>query len=1339
MDTQPGNDSFDQPPGSPATSGTKPAGRRWLRRLLYGLVALFVLAGLVLVLAGTGPVLRFAAPTINRTVGAAIDGRFETEGIRGSLWTGLSLDHLALEMEATGLEVEIRRLELLWSPRALLGGTIQIDRLAAASLAVVLPHSGTAAQDQKEPPGDSGPLDLPLALRLGQLALPDIRLTDPASGSVFTYALEASAAAAQDLTTDFSLALTPLAGSGDRLRARLAFKADSRELEAEVDGRIGRAGMVMTLAGVRPEEAADITVSLQGEGPADTWQGDLALAAADMAELSGQIGIELGDKEISFSYAGAVTTLGKLAEQVPAPLRGAFGVDLAGRFDTAAKRLALTRFDLARPDLLAVSVKADVDLAASRIGASLEAEIADLSVVTALTGLELSGAGHVAVTDVDWSAAGGGQADIAITGRGLAFGNADLDRLVGPEPAIAARLKMSPQLDMGITIDRLDLATVTGTATIDVMEDFKEMKVAAEVAVQPGALPPAAGVTLPADARLKVALEGPVTAPAGTIRLTAAALETAGRRFDNIELASTLTWSEKQVLALQNRLEVLVLDNPYRLDVDAVLPPEGVQLAMTLNGEGLDLAGRFELPGNDLPVRGAVKLARLDAGLLGDLGVPLAAGRLEANIDFLPVEGRQRIDLDAAGNGLRLAAGDGGNPPAIDRLALHGRVDDALGEPVMTLQLDGTGMTAGQTVVERLEAALQGTPGKMRLSVETAGRIEDRLPLTLAASADLDLEGDVRVSVDRFDADIAHQMVSVPRPLQVTRSTTGTLDATATLALEDGLIDATLHLVPEREFDLRADLRDLALGPWAAVFGQQDLAGTLSLTARVNERAGKAPQAELSGTMKDIRIAGNPQAPPFSLHLAGTVRERQAEAQLSLGHEDRRDIEARALVPINLSLLKGQGGIDADAPLSVHADLDSEIARFWPYVPLPDHLLSGRIKLVADLSGSLSDPSWEGVLTLEDGSYENLQFGTLLRHIRLDGRFDRGGMRITELSADDGGKGTLTGHAEVVLGDAAAVTYRGEITMRDAAVVRMDELQLWTDINLSVAGDSNAATIDSEITVSHGEVDLAVALPASVPQLDVVYLDQPGREATAEKQDATAPFTAILDATVKIPGRLFLRGKGLDSEWGGRLDISGAADSPKIVGELRARRGRLDVLGKTFSIRESQISFLGGQPPDPLLDIVGVYTVEDLLVTAALTGPASDVKLALTSVPDMPQDEILSRVLFGKAQGSLSTFEALQLAAAAAELAGKGGGLNVVGSLRKSLGADVMRVEGGEGGPNVEVGKYLTEGVYVGTKRGTAPGSTGVEVEIELTPHIKATSESTEIDNKAGLQFKWDY
>jgi len=266
--------------------------------------------------------------------------------------------------------------------------------------------------------------------------------------------------------------------------------------------------------------------------------------------------------------------------------------------------------------------------------------------------------------------------------------------------------------------------------------------------------------------------------------------------------------------------------------------------------------------------------------------------------------------------------------------------------------------------------------------------------------------------------------------------------------------------------------------------------------------------------------------------------------------------------------------------------------------------------------------------------------------------------------------------------------------------------------------------------------------------LEVENLRQPGEPADSKrsverrlkpKQDEPKSFAAELQVAVEIPGRLFVRGKGLDSEWGGHLDITGPAANPKLVGQLQARRGQLEVIGTTFAIRDSKITFLGGQPPDPQLDIVGVHAAGDLEVTANLSGTASKTKLTLSSEPQLPQDEILSRILFGKSQGKLSPYEAVQLAGVAAELTGTAEGFDIMGTFRKILRVDVLRVEGGETGPSVKVGKYLTEGVYVGTKRGATSDTSGVEVEIELTPHLKATSESNEIDNKAGLQFKWDY
>lgn len=1256
MYNQPEKEEHGQPPAG------KPTRRRWLRRIFYAMIALPVVLIALPALIVTGPVLRLAMPRIDRAVSAAIDGSFETGRVGGSLWTGLTVHRLKLDLPATGLQIDGRNLELGWSPLMLLRGVVQIDRLAAASLSVVLPRSGSKAEEQDEKAGEGGPLTLPLAIRLGRLDLPEFRLVDPASGRQFSYKIEAAAAAGEDLSADLTLALLPLEDGIDRLRASLAFNAGKKELAAEIDGHFDRAGMVMTLAGLSPEDAADVTVSLKGSGSAERWRGDLDLAAASLAELAGTIGVQLQGERIGFSFAGAVGTLGSLAERLPAPVQGSFDIELAGQFDLEKNRLALAKLELAKPGQLSLATSADLNLQTSHASADLQADVADLSIFSALAGLSLSGAGKVAVTNVVWVPESGGRADIFISTDRLGLGQEDLHRLVGPQPVIAAQVEVSPQLDLKIRLNRFETAMAKGAGSIDIVNEFKEMKVDWQLTVQPGAIPPALGVALPQPAQLTATLAGPLQSPAGDIRLTVPGLEAGGERIENLKLATSLAWSDGAVPALHNEVAFTLRAKPYALRADVVLPPNRLQLDLALNGGPLD------------------------------------------------------------------------------RLAVTGHIDDALSEPVIALRLDADNIVTGQATVDRLQATVQGALARMRATIEAKGQFDKRLPVTVAASADLALADAVNVVFDRIDVGVGAQRLALVKPLRLGRKASGELAAEAALVVGTGRLDADVRFVPDREFAGKADLRDLVLGPWAEMFGLQGMAGTLSLAATLGETAGRALRAEIDADLGDIRIARAGEMPPMRLQLGGTLNDGKANVRLALDSPDLQLLKADAVVPVALSILEGRSEIDPAAPLAAHADIDGEIAEFWPYVPLPDHALAGRVQLAADLSGSLKDPVWGGVLHLENGRYEHLQFGTLLRNIRIAGKFDRKGARITEISADDGGKGRLNGNAELEMGDKEkpAPAYRAAITLRTMALTRMDELQAWADVDMNVTGDDHAAKIGGEVTVHRGEVDLAAALPASVPQLEVANLAEPDRQEKEEK-DAPAAFAADLDVTVNVPSRFFVRGKGLDSEWGGRLDITGPAASPRIVGELRARRGQLDIIGKTFVIRDSKITFVGGQPPEPLLGIVGVHKAGDLLVTASLAGPASSTTLTLSSDPDMPQDEILSRILFGKAQGNLSTLEALQLAGAAAELSGKGGGLDVVGSFRRSLGADVLRVEGGEAGPNVEVGKYLAEGVYVGTKRGPTPGSSGVEVEIELTPYLKVTSESNEVDNKAGVQFKWDY
>jgi translocation and assembly module TamB len=190
------------------------------------------------------------------------------------------------------------------------------------------------------------------------------------------------------------------------------------------------------------------------------------------------------------------------------------------------------------------------------------------------------------------------------------------------------------------------------------------------------------------------------------------------------------------------------------------------------------------------------------------------------------------------------------------------------------------------------------------------------------------------------------------------------------------------------------------------------------------------------------------------------------------------------------------------------------------------------------------------------------------------------------------------------------------------------------------------------------------------------------------------------------------------------------------------RRGSLDIVGKRLDFKEGQLTFEGGEQIDPYLDLTAETRAEDITVTAKVEGPARAPKIALSSVPDMPEDEILARLLFGKSAGALSPFELLQLAQATADLAGVNTGPGVLDRIRRSTGLDRLSLQETDSaaGPSLSAGRYVSDRVYVGVSQGAKSASSAATVEIELTPNVKVESEvGAGGTGKAGINLEWDY
>ena len=118
----------------------------------------------------------------------------------------------------------------------------------------------------------------------------------------------------------------------------------------------------------------------------------------------------------------------------------------------------------------------------------------------------------------------------------------------------------------------------------------------------------------------------------------------------------------------------------------------------------------------------------------------------------------------------------------------------------------------------------------------------------------------------------------------------------------------------------------------------------------------------------------------------------------------------------------------------------------------------------------------------------------------------------------------------------------------------------------------------------------------------------------------------------------------------------------------------------------------------------------------------------------LPQDEILSQVLFGRSASQLSPFEAAQLASGVASLAG-GGGFDVIGNLRELAGLDRLSFGGEASALTVAGGRYLTDDVYLEVIGG-GEGGAAVNVEWQVRRNLAISSKFGGTGD-ASLSIRW--
>ncbi len=730
-----------------------------------------------------------------------------------------------------------------------------------------------------------------------------------------------------------------------------------------------------------------------------------------------------------------------------------------------------------------------------------------------------------------------------------------------------------------------------------------------------------------------------------------------------------------------------------------------------------------------------VSKTRLNGDLIADgtaISGNLAAGGggIDGNLAISPQGQGQRIVADLTASNARF---EGAVPITIRRGKLDATAFLVTGRSDIDAVFSAQGIGRGNLFIGKLDARAKLTNGAGRVTANIAGRRGSRFELRTAAN--------IAPTNVRFTANgkYGRRKISMPRNgvlrrldgggwnLGQTRVNFGQGATVLSGRFGGGLTDMKFQVskMPLALADL--GVAELGLGGTASgiINYRQQSGGAPTGTAKLQLK--RLTRSGLVLTSRPVDVAVNAALSANALALRGVMRDKNN----SLGR-----IQARISgLPSTGDLFQRleRGRLFGQVRYSGPAD------ALWRLAKVEVFDLTGKVDVAADVTGSIANPQTRGSLATDNARLESALSGTVVENIKARGRFAGSMLTLTGFTGASPGGGTVTGRGTINLGTDVGVGVDLTLQANRAQLLNRDDIAATVTGPITIKSGGNGGVLGGNVTINKGRFKLGNSeIENKLP--NIAYREINRRADELPPRIAARPWR--YDITAKARNRLDVTGLGLESEWSADIKLTGNVDAPRINGRADLVRGDYIFAGRNFELERGRISFRGNSPPDPRLDIVALADVQGLNATINVNGTGLRPEITFNSVPALPEEELLARLLFGSSINDISAAEAVQLAAAVASLR-TGGGLDPINQLRSAVGLDRLRIIGADAATgqktSIAAGKYITRRVYVEVIT-DGRGYSATQVEFQITRWLSILSSISTLGRQsANVRISKDY
>ncbi|MBZ5715704.1 translocation/assembly module TamB [Nannocystis pusilla] len=505
----------------------------------------------------------------------------------------------------------------------------------------------------------------------------------------------------------------------------------------------------------------------------------------------------------------------------------------------------------------------------------------------------------------------------------------------------------------------------------------------------------------------------------------------------------------------------------------------------------------------------------------------------------------------------------------------------------------------------------------------------------------------------------------------------------------------------------------------------RDTLADLDLHARVDiDREQLRAHASLTGALGRPGLGTTPVAlrldvDDFGQRLRGDFGWRDGAPSLALA------LDADAAIP---AVRRGQAEL-LSTPIHGALQARGTDLRYLSGL-LPDALHDLRGLLDADLAidGKIAGPVVRGEAHLRDGAVTVVALQQRFQDVVADLRAADRELRVDRLVATSG-EGRIQATGSATLPAKGGLVGAGRLSLKDFPVVRPGWPQMTVDARAKADLVVRPDELSVGIRVAGAEVwvsDLTTPAPAPIPENENVTIVSGPFDAfhPADEHEAAAGLASASEAdgerdlsfSVELAQPMHIQGPSMDMRWSGRVRSRSEDGESRVSGQLRADRGRFELLGTMFRIEQGRV-FLpeGGDRLDPFLDLIAEARTPQADVTVTLRGRLSRPELHLRSQPPLTEPQIFSLLVSGSADSNETDPRKAQASAAGllvnfsnptlARFAESRLGID---RIKLGFAADITQ-------PVLTVGKHLSKSIYVETTyhHNAPPRQNRIEAQVE--------------------------